>query len=148
MLGEAAKGKQQCINRCWEFYSMTTDGLDEPPRLFCSGSWATVMRHLTVVSITLPMFSPRRNTERKSVLYITYSILYRLIAMFRWKQLLNTVVLDVAYKITIHRMIRAESLRECVMQFWWSGRVATVIRLWSLWSENKFMPLLQYAHST
>ena len=42
---------------------VTTDGLDEPPRLFRSDSWATVVRRSTVVSITPPMFSSRKNTE-------------------------------------------------------------------------------------
>ena len=41
---------------------LTTDELD-PPRLFCSDSWATVVRRSTVVSITPPMFSSRRNRE-------------------------------------------------------------------------------------
>ena len=48
---------------------VTTDGLDDPPGLFYSGSWATVVRRSTVVSITAPMFSPRRNTEKECIVH-------------------------------------------------------------------------------
>ena len=52
---------------------VTTDGLDDPPRLFYSGSWETVVRRPTVVSITAPMFSPRRNTEKECIIHTAYS---------------------------------------------------------------------------
>ena len=45
-------------------------------------------------------------------------------------------------------LILPESLCQHILLSWRLAWVATVIRLWSLWSENESMPLLLYTHST
>ena len=139
MWGEAAKGKQQCINvhnRCWDICSSLCDNWWTwwAPRLFCSGSWAMVARCSTVISITLPTFSPRRNKQRKGALYITLwhtlqahcHVEFLFLVLSTRRSIQETIYRMSRIPETIYRMSWPESLHQHVLLFRWSGRVATV----------------------